>query len=75
LINTKARLEVLPQTAFVPKQTVEHPFGTIKMWMGVDHFLMRCFKNLCTEMSLHVLALYLKRMVAIWGADNEFFPA
>jgi hypothetical protein len=63
----QARLDALPQTALVRKQTVEHPFGTIKMWMGATHFLMRRFKNVSTEISLHILAYNLKRMISIWG--------
>ena len=51
-----ARLESFPQAVVMRKQTVEHPFGTIKMWMGATHFLMRKFKNVSTEISLHILA-------------------
>lgn len=51
----------------IRKQTVEHPFGTIKFWMGATHFSTRRFKNVSTEMSLHVLAYNLKRMMAIFG--------
>ncbi len=47
--------EVSPQTTVVRKQAVEHLFGTIKMWMGVTHFLTKRFKNVSTEISLHVL--------------------
>jgi hypothetical protein len=63
----QARLDASRQTALVRKQTVEHPFGTIKMWMGATHFLMRRFKNVSTEISLHILAYNLKRMISIWG--------
>jgi len=49
------------------KQTVEHPFGTIKMWMGAMHFQMRTLKHVSTEMSLHVLAYNLKRVMNILG--------
>ncbi len=49
------------------KQTVEHPFGTIKMWMGATPFLMRRKKNVSIEMSLNVLAYNLKRMMTIMG--------
>ena len=49
------------------KQTVEHPFGTIKYWMGATHFQMRTLKNVRTEMSLHVLAYNLKRVMSILG--------
>ena len=52
------------------KQTVEHPFGTIKAWMGATHFLTRGFENVGTEMNLHVLAYNLKRMISIHGQDK-----
>jgi transposase len=48
--------------------TVEHPFGTIKSWLGPTHFQMRTLKHVSTEMSLHVLAYNLKRMLRILGA-------
>jgi hypothetical protein len=50
------RLDDSPDTPVLIKQTVEHPFGTIKMWMGAQHFLMKRKKNVSIEMSLHVLA-------------------
>lgn len=66
----QARLDTAPQTAVVREQTVEHPFGTIKMWMGATHLLTRRFKNVSTEISLHVLAYNLKRMISIWGTEG-----
>jgi pimeloyl-ACP methyl ester carboxylesterase len=48
-------------------QTVEHPFGTLKAWMGATHFLTRTLDKVRTEMSLHVLAYNLKRMITIFG--------
>lgn len=65
-----ARLEAFPQAVVMRKQTVEHPFGTIKMWMGATHFLMRKIKNVSTEISLHILAYNLKRMLSIWGTEG-----
>ena len=52
------------------KQTVEHPFGTIKMWMGAQHFLMTRKHNVLTEMSIHVLAYNLKRMMSTMGVTG-----
>ena len=49
------------------KQLVEHPFGTIKHWMGSTHFLMKGLPKVQTEMSLHVLAYNLKRAIAVLG--------
>ena len=37
------------------RETVEHPFGAIKSWMGATHFLMKRLKNVRTEMALSVL--------------------
>ena len=48
-------------------QTVEHPFGTIKRWMGASHFLTRSLQRVRTEMSLHVLAYNMKRVMKILG--------
>ncbi len=51
----------------VRRSTVEHPFGTIKAWMGATHFKMKTLKHVATEMALHVLAYNLKRVMAILG--------
>ena len=52
----------------IRRATVEHPFGTLKAWMGATHFRTRTLANVKTEMSLHVLAYNLKRVIAILGA-------
>ena len=49
------------------RQTVEHPFGTLKSWMGSAHFLTKTLEKVRTEMSLHVLAYNMKRMIRIFG--------
>ena len=49
------------------RSTVEHPFGTIKSWMGATHFLTRRLANVGTEMALHVLAYNMKRMLSMIG--------
>ena len=51
-------------------QTVEHPFGTLKHWMGATHFQMRTLKHVKTEMSLHVLAYNMKRAMNILGVET-----
>jgi len=61
------RLANDPKKMLTRKQTVEHPFGTIKMWMGATHFQMKTLKHVSTEMSLHVLAYNLKRVMNILG--------
>lgn len=64
------QLKNAPDTVLIRKQRVEHPFGTIKMWMGATHFLTKQLKNVSTEMSLHVLAYNLKRMMSIVGSES-----
>ncbi len=49
------------------RQTIEHPFGTLKEWMGATHFLTRSLGRVSTEMSLHVLAYNMKRVMKIIG--------
>ena len=61
------RLDRAPGTMRIRRQTIEHPFGTIKAWMGATHFLTRTLERVRTEMSLHVLAYNLKRVLAILG--------
>ena len=52
------------------RQTVEHPFGTIKSWMGATHFQMKTLKHVATEMALHVLAYNMKRVISILGVGG-----
>jgi transposase len=70
LEDMQSRLTAFPEAAVIRKQTVEHPFGTIKMWMGANHFLTKGFKNVGTEMNLHVLAYNMRRMMTILGAKG-----
>jgi transposase len=65
----QARLERMPDAMTIRRRTAEHPFGTIKAWMGATHFLTRTLPNVRTEMSLNVLAYNLKRMIAIFGVQ------
>ena len=51
----------------IRRQTVEHPLGTLKSWMGSAHFLTKTLEKARTEMSLHVLAYNMKRMIRIFG--------
>jgi len=71
-------LKATPDAMLQRKQTVEHPFGTIKLWAGATLFLTRRFKNVSTEINLHVLAYNLKRMMSIFGTEklmNELMMA
>ncbi len=63
----QARLDREPERMRARRETVEHPFGTIKSWMGATHFQMKTLKRVSTEMSLHVLAYNLKRVMTIIG--------
>lgn len=63
----QVRLEQDPGKMKVSHQTVEHPFGTLKYWMSATHFLTKTLARVSTEMSLHVLAYNLKRMMNIFG--------
>jgi len=63
----QARLDRMPDAMGVRRQTVEHPFGTFKSWMGSTHFLTRTLKRVRTEMSFHVLAYNIKRVIAVIG--------
>ena len=67
LEEVQRRLDENPQAMRQRRETVEHPFGTIKMWMGATHFLMRRLKNVKTEMALNVLAYNLTRVINIIG--------
>ncbi len=62
------RVDRKPDCMRIRGRTVEHPFGTIKSWLGPTHFQMKTLKHVSTEMSLHVLAYNLKRMLQILGA-------
>jgi transposase len=61
------RLDRKPDQMKVRRRTVEHIFGTLKHWMGSTHFLMKSLAKVGTEMSLHVLAYNLKRVMQILG--------
>jgi hypothetical protein len=53
------------------RETVEHPFGTIKARMGATHFLMKRLPNVAAEMALHVLAYNLTRVMNIASASES----
>jgi transposase len=67
LDKMQVRLDHMPDAMGVRRQTVEHPFGTLKSWMGSAHFLTRRLERVRTEMSLHVLAYNMKRLIKIFG--------
>lgn len=63
----EARLDQNPTVMRTRRAVVEHPFGTLKAWMGSTHFLTKTLDRVSTEMSLHVLAYNLKRVMRIKG--------
>jgi hypothetical protein len=63
----QARLDKNPDAMRVRRSTAEHPFGTIKGWMGWTHFLTMTLPKVATEMALNVLAYNMKRVIAIVG--------
>jgi transposase len=67
LEKMQRRLDGKPEAMKVRRRTIEHVFGTLKHWMGSAHFLMKTLGHVRTEMSLHVLAYNLKRVIRILG--------
>jgi transposase len=63
----QARLDGTPESMRIRRQTVEHPFGTLKAWMGSTHFLTKTLDKVSTEMSLQVLAYNMKRVIKLMG--------
>jgi transposase len=61
------RLDEHPEKMRQRRETVEHPFGTIKARMGATHFLMKTLPRVASEMALHVLAYNLTRVMNIIG--------
>jgi len=64
------RLDRRSDAMRIRRATVEHAFGTLKAWMGATHFRTRTLDKVRTEMSLHVLAYNLKRVVAMLGPQS-----
>jgi Transposase DDE domain len=70
LEKVQDRLDHNPDAMGVRRQTAEHPFGTIKCWMGATHFLTKTLPKVATEMALNVLAYNMKRVMAIAGVGG-----
>ena len=66
----EARITQEPERMAARRNTVEHPFGTLKLWMGYTHFQTRTLERVSAEMSLHVLAYNMKRMINIFGVNG-----
>ena len=67
LEKVQDRLDRNPDAMRVRRSTVEHPFGTIKAWMGATHFLCTTLPKVAAEMALNVLAYNMKRVISILG--------
>ncbi|WP_229380589.1 MULTISPECIES: transposase [unclassified Sphingobium] len=61
------RLAARPDILDQRRETVEHPFGTIKQWMNQGAFLMQGLANVNAEFSLTALAYNLRRAINILG--------
>jgi len=70
LESMQERLDRQPDMMSLRRQTVEHPFGTIKHLMGLTHILTKTLTRVSTEMSLHVLAYNLKRAMRSLGIEG-----
>ena len=70
LEEMQRRLNDAPDMMRIRKRTVEHPFGTLKQWMGSTHFLTRKLVGVNAEMSLNVLAYNMKRVMSIIGTAS-----
>ena len=66
----EAELKKQPNAMRQRKMLVEHPYGTIKHCMGATHFVMKRLPNVRAEMSLHVLAYNLRRVINILGVPK-----
>ena len=66
----EARLKQHPEMMNKRQATVEHPFGTLKAWMGSTHFLTKSLDRVSTEMGLHVLAYNMKRAINLLGVKT-----
>jgi transposase len=70
LEKVQDRLDHNPDAMAVRRQTAEHPFGTIKCWMGWTHFLTKRLPKVAAEMALNVLAYNMKRVMMILGVGG-----
>ena len=64
------RLDRDPGKMRLRRETTQHPFGTLKTWMGHTCFLTKMLPKVSTEMSLHVLSYNLKRAMNLMGVGN-----
>ena len=67
LEEAQRRLDNNPHAMRQRRETVEHPFGTMKARMGATHFLTKTLPKVAAEMALSVLAYNLTRVMNIIG--------
>lgn len=70
-----ARLAARPDVLDRRRESVEHPFGTIKQWMNQGAFLMRRLENVRGEFSLTALAYNIKRAITVVGVPGMIAAA
>ena len=70
LDRAQQRIDRQPNAMRIRRAIVEHPFGTLKGWMGSTHFLTKSLPRVSTEMSLHVLAYNMKRVINLIGTQK-----
>jgi transposase len=70
LDEMQMHLEQNPDAMRIRRSSVEHPYGTVKSWMGATHFLTKGLEGVATEMSLHVLAYNFRRLIAVLGITD-----
>ena len=68
--DVQKRLDKNPDAMRTRRETVEHPFGTMKMRMGATHFLCKTLPKVAAEMALCVLTYNLTRVLNIVGAEK-----
>ena len=61
------RLAALPQVLDDRRESIEHPFDSVKQWMGQGAFLMRRLENVRAEFSLTAIAFNLRRAITLVG--------
>ena len=69
----QTRLDKNPQAMRARRETVEHPFATLKMRMGATHFLMKRLNNVATEMALNVPGYNLTHVIKL-SASSLYWP-
>jgi hypothetical protein len=68
--DVQTRLDKNPDAMRTRRETVEHPFATMKMRMGATHFLTKTLPKVATEMALCVLTYNLTRILNIFGVEK-----